>query len=118
MCSQQVWTVPNVKVYVDEGVLPAVQDRSDTVLVGLRRFLCEALGVTEAACHIVLIGVKSLPGQTPVNVELVLLRRQDRTGDTMTAFCSRLRDLMTEWLGCQTAIRCTLMETDLYFVSR
>ncbi|AWB47346.1 hypothetical protein HYN69_01450 [Gemmobacter aquarius] len=84
----------------------------------LRRYLCEALGVTDAACHIVLIGVKSPAGQTPANVELVLLRRQDRTSEVMTAFCSRLRDLMTGWLGCQTAIRCTLMETELYFVAR
>lgn len=110
--------MPNVKIYVDESVLAGVEERSDTGLVALRRFLCEALGVTEAACHIVLIGVKSPTGQTLANVELVLLRRQDRTSEMMTAFCSRLRNLMTDWLGCQTAIRCTLMETDLYFVAR
>lgn len=110
--------MPNVKIYVDDTMLAGVAERSDTVLVALRSFICEALGVTEAACHIVLVGVKSPAGQTPVNVELVLLRRQDRTSEIMAAFCGRLRDLMAEWLGCHTAIRCTLMDTDLYFVAR
>lgn len=110
--------MPNVKLYVDDAVLSDKADAADALLVAIRGFLCDALGVTQDACHIVILGVRPLAGQTPANLELVLLRRQDRTRDLMASICARLRDLVADRMGCNAAVRCAMMEAEHYIVAR
>lgn len=110
--------MPNVKVYVDDSVLARSGSGPEAMLGAIRDFLCKSLNVPESACHIVLLGAISAKGQTPVNVELVVLRKQERTHDAMVALCGQLRDLTAEWTGCQTAVRCAMMEPEHYIVAR
>ncbi len=110
--------MPNVKIYLDET---ALADRRDTIaplLAAIRDQLCDSLGVAQAACHIVLFGVTSAPGQTPVNIELVLLRNPDRPRDRLALVCAQLRDLVADHLHCRAAVRCATMEPDHYIVAR
>ena len=110
--------MPNVKLYVDEGVLRGVGDRLDPALTGLRDFLCRSFGVTEDICHIVVLGVRSAPGQTPVNIELAILQKRDRPREVVDASCAELQSLAAGLFGTRVAIRCSLMDPEFYVVRR
>jgi hypothetical protein len=110
--------MPNVKVYMDDTLLAGQSQAAGTLLAVIRRHLCETLGVTEAACHIVALGVVSIPGQTQVNIELALLRKPDRSRDAVAKLCSQLRDLAAGLMQVPAAVRCALMEPEFYIVAR
>ncbi len=74
--------------------------------------------MAEAACHIVVLEVRSLAGQTPVNIEICLLRKPGRSRETMVQFCGQLRDLVARRLEARVAIRCILADPDTYIVIR
>lgn len=110
--------MPNVKLYVDEGVLRDRPGSVEALLPSARDLICAGLGVTVEACHIVVLGVRSPPGQTPVNIELCLLHKPGRSRAVMERFCGELRDLAARALDAPAAIRCTLAEPDSYIVIR
>lgn len=110
--------MPNVKLFVDERVMAGIGDRLDPILTELRAFLVRAFGVTEAACHIVVLGVTSLATQTPVNIELAILQRPDRPRDRIESSCTDLQALALRLFGVAVAIRCTVMDPEAYIVKR
>jgi|GEM_PF-604633 len=110
--------MPNVKLYLDEGVLHDRQGDVDALLPRMRDLICAGLGVTAEACHIVVLGVRSPSGQTPVNIEICLLKKPGRTRAAVELFCSDLRDLAARAVGVPAAIRCTLAEPEDYIVIR
>lgn len=110
--------MPNVKLYVDEGMLRDRPEAIEALLPLARDLICAGLGVTVEACHIVVLGVRSPPGQTLVNIELCLLHKPGRTRDVMERFCGELRDLAARALGAPAAIRCSLAEPESYIVIR
>lgn len=110
--------MPNVKLYVDDRVLIGIGDRLEPILTDLRAFLCPGFGVTEAACHLVVMGVRSLATQTPVNIELVILQRPDRPRDRVEAICADLQTLAQRLFAVPVAIRCTAMQAESYVVKR
>jgi hypothetical protein len=110
--------MPNVKLFVDDRVLGQVSDRLEAVLTEIRAFLCRAFGVTEPACHLVVVPVRSLAGQTPVNIELVILRRADRPRETVEDACGQLQALAVRLFAAHAAIRCTMQEAEGYVVKR
>jgi hypothetical protein len=110
--------MPNVKFFVDDRVLDGLDNRLDTILTEIRAFLMPAFGVTEAACHLVVLGVKSLATQTPVNIELAILKRPDRPRDRVEASCADLQALALRLFAVPVAIRCTVMEPEAYIVKR
>jgi hypothetical protein len=110
--------MPNVKFFVDERVLAGIDNRLDPILTEIRAFLCPAFGVTEAACHLVVLGVKSLATQTPVNIELAILKRPDRPRARVEASCADLQALALRLFGVPVAIRCAVMDPEAYIVKR
>ena len=110
--------MPNVKLFVDGAVLDARPKTLDSLLLQMREAMTGGLGVTEAACHIVVLEVRSLPGQTPVNIEICLLRKPGRSREALERFCGQLRDLVARSLGAPAAIRCILANPETYIVIR
>ena len=110
--------MPNVKLFVDDRALAPVADRLESVLTDLRAFLCRAFGVTEPACHLVVVPVRSLAGQTPINIELALLQRADRPRATVEEACGQLQALAGQLFGTHAAIRCALLDPEGYVVKR
>ncbi|NBE06960.1 hypothetical protein [Paragemmobacter ruber] len=110
--------MPNVKLYVDDGVFRDRPSTVDALLPRLRDLICSGLGVTTEACHIVALVVRSLPGQTPVNIELCLLHKPGRTRAALELLCGDLRDLAARALDAPAAVRCTLAEPENYIVIR
>lgn len=110
--------MPNVKFHVADALLAKAAPQVDALLLQSRDMIATDLGVTEAACHIVALAVRSPAGQTPVNIEIVLLQRPGRSRSTVEQVCARLRDLAERVLKVPAAIRCTLAEHDTYIVIR
>lgn len=110
--------MPNVKLYVDERVLAGLAERTEPVLLEIRTLLCQMFGAPEAACHLVIIGVRSMAGQLPVNIELAVLRKPDRPREAVDASCARLQAVAADLFGVPVAIRCTLMDPEIYVVKR
>lgn len=110
--------MPNVKLFVDERVLEGIENRLDLILTDLRAFLCPAFGVTEAACHLVVLGVKSLRSQTPVNIELAILQRPSRPREKVETSCDELQALALGLFGVPVAVRCSVMDPENYVVKR
>lgn len=110
--------MPNVKIYIDEGLLRQAQTRVDALVLRLRDLLTSGLGVAVGACHIVILGVRSLAGQTPVNIELCLLQKPGRTKAMVEQVCNDMRILAAQMLEAPAAIRCTLAHPETYIVIR
>lgn len=110
--------MPNVKLYIDFDLLVRLDDRLDAALGELRDVLCQAFGVAEQTCHIVVLGVRSIAGQTAVNVELAALQKQGRTRETVDAICAQVQDLLERRFGSRPAVRCTMMTPETYIVRR
>jgi hypothetical protein len=110
--------MPNVKIYVDAALLDSAAAQVDGLLLQARDAIMAGLGVAEAACHIVVLAVRSLPGQTPVNIELCMLQQPGRSREKIEQVCLRLRDLVARGLEAPSAIRCTLAEPETYIVIR
>jgi hypothetical protein len=110
--------MPNVKFFIEESLLREKSAHIDELLNQTRETIIAGLGVTLAACHIVVLGVRSLTGQTPVNIELVLLQNPGRTRDVIERLCGQLRDTAVRMLDVPSAVRCAMTEPETYIVIR
>lgn len=110
--------MPNAKLYIDDRALARIAEGIEPALGDLRQALCQVFSVTEPACHLVIIPVKALAGQTPVNVELTILHKADRTREAVEAACLRLQALVERLFGLRAAIRCTMMQPENYVVMK
>lgn len=110
--------MPNAKIYIDERTLAGSGLGVDPALAAIRDVLCQAFGVAEQACHIAVIAVKGLAGQTPVNIELAVLHKEGRSPEAVDAACAKVQDRAAAVFGVPAAIRCTLMAPESYVVRR
>ena len=106
--------MPNVKLFVDERLLQHCGEALENMLMPLRDMLCDRLGVASAACHLVIIPVRALPDQPPVNLELHVLPHAERTPDRMRALCAEIRDTVSAVTRKPTAVRCAMLDPVTY----
>jgi len=106
--------MPNVKIFVDETRLPAVQERLTSLLPDLRSQLCEAFSVDLAAAQFAVIPVFGLPDQPPINVEMHILPRPDRTREAVLAVARQTRDRLREATGHHAAVRIATLDAETY----
>lgn len=106
--------MPNVKIYVDQTHLAQVQDRLVGLLPDLRDMLCTAFGVTVPACQFAVISVLGLPDQPPVNAELHILARPDRTRDAVLETAHAVRRMIGNATGLHVAVRVAGLDPATY----
>jgi hypothetical protein len=106
--------MPNVKIYVDDTLLPYCREHLVGSLGQLRDRLCEALAVDRAACQFAVIAVSAMPDLPRVNVELQLLPRSERTRDVLVSVCRMLRDMIGDATGAHVAVRMTALDPETY----
>ncbi len=110
--------MPSVKIYMDEALLREISAQVEGLILTTREMIMAGLGVTAESCHIVVMGVRSIAGQTPVNIELCLLQKPGRSRDGVAQFCGQLRSHVAGLLDAPSAIRCTMAEPETYIVIR
>lgn len=106
--------MPNVKIYVDEAIYPACRDGLRGALGPLLDMLRRDLAVDRPACQIAVIPVMALPGLPPVNVEMQVMPRPDRTRAVLLAVCGHLRDIVGAATGSHVAVRVTTLDPASY----
>ncbi len=106
--------MPNVKIFVDARLYPDCQAALAAALVPIRSMLCDALQVEVAACQFAVMAVGAMADLPPVNVEMAVLPRPERTRDAMLAVCGRLRDMVAEATRAHVAVRVTTLDPETY----
>ncbi len=104
--------MPNVKLYVDEKVLPNCRAGLIAALPGLRTMLCDALKVDDVACQI--LSVIAMPDLPRVNVEMHLLPHPDRTRDKLKSLAASMQSLIAAVTSTHTAVRIATLVPDAY----
>ena len=106
--------MPNVKLFVDEGLLVREDAALRAALGPLRDLLCDRFKVGPAACQLAIVAVRGLEDQPLVNVELWILPRPERTRDLVTATCTEVQALVARAAGCHVAVRCHQLDPATY----
>ena len=106
--------MPNVKLYVDETVLPGCRADLIAALPGLRTMLCDALKVDVAACQFAILSVIAMPDLPRVNVELYLLPHPDRTQHMLKSLAVSVQARIAAVAHTHTAVRIATVVPDTY----
>lgn len=106
--------MPNLKIYVDDTLFPAVRDRLEAALEPARSLLCGALGVDVPACQMAVMPVVAMPDLPRVNAEMAILPREDRTRSRVTEVARRLQTMLAEATGSHVAVRVWFLEPETY----
>lgn len=106
--------MPNVKLFVDQAQYPAVAERLEAMLPGLRDMLCTGFGVDPAACQLAVIAVVGLADQPAINAELHLLPKADRTRAVILTMAERLRDQLGAATDLSVAVRIATLDAATY----
>jgi hypothetical protein len=106
--------MPNVKIYVDETIYPACHRRLSAALGPILDMLCNDLTVDRPACQIAVMPVLAMPDLPPVNVEMQIMPRPERTRDVLLAVCAKLREMVGAATGSHVAIRVTMLDPETY----
>ncbi|MFT4149443.1 MAG: hypothetical protein QM656_04530 [Paracoccaceae bacterium] len=106
--------MPNVKIYVDDTLYPQLRPAIAALLPDLRALLCRDFGVDIPACQFGVIGVMGLPDQPPINAELSILPRPDRTREAVLSVAESLRAMIGVATGQRVAIRISTLDAAGY----
>ena len=106
--------MPNLKIYVDETLLPDCLAKLTDALPALRAMLCEALKVDIAACQFVVLSALVMPDLPRVNVELHIMPHPDRTREVLMSMAKQVQTQIGSVTGTHTAVRITTLVPDAY----
>ena len=106
--------MPNVKVYVDETLLPDCRGALSAVLHPLRALLCQSLRVEVAACQFAILPALVMADLPRVNVEIHILPHPDRTREKLTALAQTVQTMIGDATGTHAAIRIALLVPEGY----
>lgn len=108
--------MPNLKIYVDQGLLADCRAALVAELLPLRAHLCETLKVEVAACQFAILSAVVLPDLPRVNVELHILPHPDRTRATLADLAGQIQGRIAAATGTHTAVRITTLDPQGYVV--
>lgn len=106
--------MPNVKIHIEEAVLAPCKPALVAALPALRDLLCRELSVDYAACQLAILPVLGLPDQPPVNVELHILPRPDRTREKLLALSQMIREMLAPITAAHVAVRIAHLDATTY----
>lgn len=106
--------MPNLKVYVDETLLPGCREALSAMLHPLRALLCESLNVDVSACQFAILPALVMADLPRVNVEMHILPHPERTRDKLTALAQAVQAMIGTATGTHTAVRIALLAHEGY----
>lgn len=106
--------MPNVKIFVDDSLYPAVRAPLAQALGPIRDLLCAELAVDVPACQFAVMPVGAMADLPRVNVEMAILPRPERTRERVLSVCGRMRALVEAATGTHVAIRVTSLDPETY----
>lgn len=106
--------MPNLKIYVDEALLPGCRAGLTAAMHPLRDLLCQELNVTVAACQFAILPVIAMPDLPRVNVELHILPHPERTRDRLTRLAEVIQSQIGSVTETRTAVRIATLSPEAY----
>lgn len=106
--------MPNVKIYVDDTLLPDGRAALIAALDPLRLMLCTGLNVPATACQFAVLPVIGISDQPAVNVELHLLPQPGRTRARLTEVAAQVQALLAAATAAHTAVRIAQLNPETY----
>lgn len=106
--------MPNVKIFVDETLLPDCRAALVAALDPLRAMLCTRLNVAAAACQFAVVPVIAMPDQPGVNVEIHLMPHADRRRESLTALAAQVQAQVGAATASPTAVRIATLNPETY----
>ena len=106
--------MPNVKIYIDETLLPDCRTALAEALLPLRTMLCAALSVEVGACQFAILTALVMPDLSRVNVEMHILPHPDRTRVKLTALAEQVQFHIAAATGLHAAVRIATLAPEGY----
>jgi hypothetical protein len=106
--------MPNLKIFVEEKVFVERKLPLFDALGPIRDMLCQQLNVDVSACQLAIMPVHGLDDQPPVNAELSILPKPERTKEVVVATCQKLQAILVETTGTKAAIRAATLDPATY----
>ena len=106
--------MPNVKIYVDETLLPGCREALSALLQPLRTMLCESLNVEVAACQFAILPAIVMADLPLVAVEMHILPHPHRTREKVNAVAQAVQAMIGDAAGTHTAVRIALLVPEGY----
>lgn len=106
--------MPNMKIYVDSELHGQAVAKIRGILQPLRTMLCRELEVDVTACQLVVLEVVGLEDQPPVNAEILVLPRPERSRERMTEVCKMIREALAGATGLHVAVRSGMLDPKTY----
>ncbi len=106
--------MPNVKIFVDETLLPDCRPALTDALVPIRVMLCRELNVDASACQFAVMPVIAMADLPRVNVEIQILPKPERTRDRVMSVCATLREMVSAATGAHVAVRASALDPETY----
>ncbi len=106
--------MPNVKIYVDDGLYPVLRAPLLKALGPIRDMLAAELAVELPAFQFAVMPVAAMPDLPRVNVEMAILPRPERTPELILAVCGKLRAMVEAATGTHVAVRSSALDPESY----
>mgnify|MGYP000541209086 CR=1 FL=1 len=106
--------MPNVKIFVDDSLYPAVRAPLAQALGPIRDLLCAELAVDVPACQFAVMPVGAMADLPRVNVEMAILPRPERTREIILAVCPKLRTMVEDATQTRVAVPVTALDPETY----
>ena len=106
--------MPNVKIFVDDTLYPAIRENLVQSLGPIRDMLCKDLAVPVPACQFAVMPVAAMPDLPRVNVEMAILPRPERTRELLLELCTKLRETVEVATRTHDAVRVTALDPETY----
>lgn len=106
--------MPNVKIFVDETLLPTCRATLTAALPPLRATLCASLNVAVPACQFAVLSVIAMTDLPRVNVEIHLMPHPDRTRESLTTLAAQVQAQIGAATASHTAVRIATLNPQTY----
>ncbi|MBP1861703.1 hypothetical protein [Rhizobium herbae] len=106
--------MPNIKIYVDQGLPEDAQLGVREALVPLRDIICGALAVERAACQLAILPAYGLPDQPVVNIEIAILPKSDRTHPVLSDLAEKIQKSIADAVNRPVAVRLSVLDPATY----
>lgn len=106
--------MPNVKIYVEEGLFAERRAALTDALLPIRDMLCDQFNVDISACQFAVMPVVAMADLPLLNVEIFILPRPERTREKVLSVCQALRRMLEAAAGVHVAIRVSHLDPETY----
>ncbi|WFU12868.1 hypothetical protein QA646_28685 (plasmid) [Rhizobium sp. CB3090] len=106
--------MPNLKIFLDDSLPDECRSALREALSPIRDMLCRQLKVDRSACQFAILPVIAINGQPPINVELSILPKPDRSREVILGLCGELQRMVAEVSGTHVAVRASALDPETY----